>query len=153
MVSLLLLLLLLGVTRFDRLPASRLEVPRVRFKTTFAQVLLPSQRNRDGDFQRRVFDEVITGPVARRAHVRVHVVPVLQLALRALRLQRVEVVQVAQLEVLIRPTSGLWERGERGGKKGATGLRQLSKNMASHRIIILEEPLFEASAQPAVCSK
>lgn len=77
----LLLLLLLAVTRFDQLAASSLEVPRVRFKTAFPQVLLPSQGNRDGDFQRRVLDEVIIGPVARRAHVRVHVVPVLQLAL------------------------------------------------------------------------
>lgn len=111
--SLLLLLLLLGVTRLCLLSAVRLEVLRVRFETTFAQVLLPSQRNRDGDFQRGVLDEVFGGAVARRGHVCVHVVSVLQLTLRALRLQRVEIVQVAQLEILIRPTPGLWEGEKR----------------------------------------
>lgn len=100
--------LLLIIARFYRLSVARLEILRVRFETTFAQVLLSSQRNRDGDFQRRVLDEVITGAVARRGHVCVHVVSVLQLTLRVLRLQRVEIVQVAQLKVLIRPTSGLW---------------------------------------------
>lgn len=101
--------LLLGgvVAALHLLPAVRVEVLRVRFEATFAQVLLPSQGNRDGDLQRRVLDEVVAGQVAGGRHVRVHVVPVLQLALRALRLQRVEVVQVAQLEVLIRPTPGL----------------------------------------------
>lgn len=98
------------ITRFCLLSAARLELLRVRFETAFAQVLLSSQRNRDGDFQRRVLDEMIAGAVARRGHVRVHVVSVLQLTLRALRLQGVEIVQVAQLEVLIGPTPGLWEK-------------------------------------------
>lgn len=110
-----LLLLLLVIACFHLLSAVRLEILRARFEATFAQVLLPSQRNGDGDFQRRVLDEVFAGAVAGRGHVRVHVVSVLQLTLRALRLQRVEVVQIAQLEVLIRPTSGLWEGENREG--------------------------------------
>lgn len=62
----LLLLLLLVITCLRQLSAVHLEVFRVRFVTTFAQVLFPSQRNRDGDFQRRVLDEVFCGAVARR---------------------------------------------------------------------------------------
>lgn len=135
-----LLLLLLVVARFDRLAAARLEILRARFETTFTQVLLSSQGNRDGDFQGRVLDEVITRPVARRAHVRVHVVPVLQLALGALGLQRVEIVQVAQLEVLIGPALGLWEREERCNREETTNTSEgeaLSDDTVSHRIIIL----------------
>lgn len=104
---LLLLLLLLIITGLRLLPAVRLEVLRTGFETTFAQVLLPSERNGDREFQRGVFNDVIGGAVACRRHVRVHVVSVLQLTLRTLRLQRIEVVQVAELEVLISSTSGL----------------------------------------------
>lgn len=104
----LLLLLLLRITGLVLLSAVRLEVVRAAFETTFAQVLLPSsERSGEGELQRRVLDHVIGGAVGRRRHVRVHVVPVLQLALGTLGLQRVEVVQVAQLQVLVGPTSGL----------------------------------------------
>ena len=105
-------LLLLVVTRLGLLPAVRLEVLRARLETAFAQVLLPPERNGDGEFQRRVLEEVLGGAVGRRGHVRVHEVSVLQLALGALRLQRFEVVQVAQLQILISPTPGLWEEEE-----------------------------------------
>lgn len=113
-----LVLLLLGtvviitVTRLDLLPAVRLEVLRVGLETTFAQVLL--EGNGQGELQRGALDELLGRAVG--GHVRVHVVPVLQLALRALRLQRVKVLQVAQLEVLFRPTSGFCSASDK--KKG-----------------------------------
>lgn len=102
-------LLLLSVARLCLLHAVRLEVLRTRFDAGFTQVLLPAERRRNGDLQRRVLNEVLGGAVACRRHVRVHVVPMLHLALRAFRLERVKIVQVAQLEFLISSTSGVCE--------------------------------------------
>lgn len=101
---------IIAVARLDLLlPGVRLEVLRVRLEATFAQVLL--EGNGHGELQRGALDELLGGAVG--GHVRVHVVPMLQLALRALRLQRLKVLQVAQLEVLIRPTSGLCSSSEK----------------------------------------
>lgn len=98
------------VTRLDLLllllPAVRMEVLRVRLETSFAQVLLgPAERSGDGELERGALDELLRRAVG--GHVRVQVVPVLQLALGALRLQRLEVLQVAQLQVLLGPTPAL----------------------------------------------
>lgn len=112
--------LLLIIARLFMLSAVRLEaVVMIRFETTLAQVLLLTERNGDGEFQRRVLEEVFAWAVGCRCgHMCVHVISVLQLTLRAFRLQRVEIVQVAQLEVLVGPASGLW-RTRTEKKRGA----------------------------------